>query len=155
MSNLALTQPAFNSVELLDPPDSVSRLEYSGSPEIKLTISAHQWISIWFDDQDDMNLVNVEISKDSKKAVFKSSNPLDFKTWFIANKDFDLLIVDSPESIEGLSDILIEIRNEYKNYKDLPALVFYDQYGDPGITSMVDNIYELENGKMEDIGVNW
>jgi hypothetical protein len=100
-------------------------------------------------------LVNVEVNRESKKAIFKSSNPLDFKTWFIANKDLDVLIVESPESIACLSDILIEIRNEYKNYRDLPALVFYDQYGDPSITCMVDNIFEIENGKLDEIEVNW
>jgi hypothetical protein len=154
MNNLELTPSAFGIAELVSPEDTIPR-HTNPRPTMILSISAHQWISIWFENQDDMNLVNVEISKDSKKAVFKSSNSLDFKTWFIAKKDLDLLIVESPEFIEDLSDILIEIRNEYKNYKDLPALVFYDQYGDPGITSMVDNIYELENGQLEKIEVNW
>jgi hypothetical protein len=155
MSNLAITPSAFGIAELVSPQDTMPRHTNLEPKVIKLTISAHQWINIWFENQDDMNLVNVEISRENKKAFLKSSNPLDFKTWFIAKKDLDLLIVESPEFIEGLSEILTEIRDEYKNYKDLPALVFYDQYGDPGITSMVDNIYELENGKIEEIGVNW
>jgi hypothetical protein len=155
MSNLAITLSAFGIAELVSPQDTAPRHTNPRPTMINLAISSHQFISIWIENQDDMNLVNVEISRDSKKAVFKSSNPLDFKTWFIANKDLDLLIVESPEFIEGLSDILIEIRNEYKNYKDLPALVFYDQYGDPGITCMVDNIFEIENGQLEPIEVNW
>jgi hypothetical protein len=155
MSNLAITLSASGIAEFVSIQDTMSRHTNLEPKVIKLTISSHQWISIWFENQDDMNLVNVEISSENKKAVFKSSSPLDFKTWFIANKDLDLLIVKSPEFIEGLCDILIEIRNEYKNYKDLPALVFYDQYGDPGITSMVDNIFEIENGQLKEIEVNW
>jgi hypothetical protein len=151
MSNLAITLSAPGIAELVSRQDTMPQYK-NPSPTM---ISEHQWISIWFKNQDDMNLVNIEISGESKKAVFKSSNPLDFKTWFIAKKDLDLLIIESPESIEGLSEILTEIRDEYKNYKDLPALVFYDQYGDPGITSMVDNIFELENGQLEEVGVNW
>ena len=153
MSNLAITLSASGIAELVSSQDPTPRHTNPRPPMIDLTISAHQWISIWFEDQDDINLIRVAVNRENKKAVFKSSNPLDFKTWFIANKDLDLLIIESPE--EGLSDILIEIRNEYKNYKDLPALVFYDQYGDPGITSMVDNVFELENGQLEEVGVNW
>jgi hypothetical protein len=128
--------------------------------QITLTVAQHEWVSVWIDQNPQIEEISVQCETIAypRLVVFNGLKDNDFATCLAAvrtNEENLILLIKNPEYITNLTDVLVDCMRQAKDYNELPTIVFFDKHGLPGVTGMVHACYELRNGQLVEVDVNW